>query len=211
MPIRLTTATLGILLALSPAIQAQDNIWAFSPIDSSANFTVKHLMISSVHGKAGGMKGTVYLDPKDPSKDKVEGTIDVSTIDTGNAKRDEQLKTDYFDIKKFPTIDFKSTKVESAGPGKLKMTGNLTIKGTTRQVVLDVEGPSPVVKDAQGRSKIGVTGTTKINRKDYGIVGTALDEAVAGGGIIVSDEVSLELDIELMPPSQVSIVGPAAH
>lgn len=202
---------LAPLFLLAPALFAQDNKWIISPLDSFANFSVKHLMISTVHGTAGGMKGNVIYDPKDPSKDKVEATIDVNTLATGTQKRDEQVKTDYFEVSKYPVITFKSTKVEAAGGGKLKMTGDLTIKNTTRQVVLMVEPPSPVVKDAQGRSKIGVEATTKISRKEFGIVGTALDGAVEAGGIIVSDEVSLELDIELMPPGQAGIVGPAAH
>jgi polyisoprenoid-binding protein YceI len=203
------SAALGAVLILVPALQAQENSWILSPLDSFANFSVRHLMISTAHGTAGGMKGTVVYDPKDPSKDKVEATIDVNTLNTGIAKRDDQLKTDYFDIQKFPAITFKSTKVVAAGKGKLRVTGNLTIKGTARQVVLDVDRPSPMVKDAQGRSKIGLTATTKISRKEYGIVGTALDGAVEAGGIVVSDEVSLELDIELMPPSQAGIAGPA--
>jgi len=206
---RFRGAVLGAVLILAPVLHAQDNIWAISPLDSFANFSVKHLMISTVHGTAGGMKGTVIYDPKDPSKDSVDATIDVNTLSTGVAKRDDQVKTDYFDVQKFPTIVFKSTKVVKAGNGQLKMTGNLTIKGTTKQVVLTVERPSQVVKDAQGRSKIGIQATTKVSRKDFGIVGTALDGAVETGGIIVSDEVSIELDIELMPPAQAAITGPA--
>jgi len=201
-------AVFGVL-CFSQALPAQDNSWTISPLDSFANFTVKHLMISTVHGTAGGMKGTVSYDPKDPSKDIVDATIDVNTLNTGVAKRDEQLKTDYFDMKKFPVIEFKSTKVVRVGAGKLRMTGNLTIKGTTRPVVLAVDGPSPMVKDAQGRSKIGLTATTKISRKDFGIVGTALDGAVEAGGIIVSDEVALELDIELMPAAAATPVAAA--
>ena len=198
------------LLLLAPILFAQDNSWTISPLDSFANFTVRHLMVSTVHGGMGGFKGTVVYDPKDPSKDVVDATIDVNTLNTGVAKRDDQVKTDYFDVQKFPVIAFKATKVVQVSPGKLSMTGNLTIKGTTRQVVLAVEGPSQPVKDAQGRSKIGLEATTKISRKDYGIVGTALDGALEAGGLIVSDEVSIELDIELMPTSQAGIVGPAA-
>jgi len=210
---RFAGAAVGAVLMLAPGVfaqsnTAQDNVWAISPLDSFANFSVKHLMISTVHGKAGGMKGTVIYDPKDPSKDMVEATIDVSTLDTGVAKRDDQVRTDYFDVQKFPAIEFKSTRVVKTGNGQLSVTGNLTIKGTTKQVVLAIDGPSQPVKDAQGRSKIGLEATTKISRKDFGIVGTALDGAVETGGIIVSDEVSIELDIELMPPSQAGIIGP---
>jgi polyisoprenoid-binding protein YceI len=157
------------------------------------------------------MKGTVIYDPKDPTRDSVEATLDVNTFNSGVDKRDDQVKNDFFDVKKFPAITFKSTKVTAASDGGLTMTGNLTIKGTTRQVVLDVDAPSRPVKDAQGRTKIGISATTKISRKDFGVVGDALDGAVEAGGIIVSDQVAIELDLELMPPAQAGIVGPAAH
>ncbi len=206
----LRCAALGAFLMLVPAVYAQDNNWVIAPLDSFANFTVKHMVFTTARGSMGGMKGTVVYDPKDPSKDSVEATLEVSTLNTNNAKRDDQVRTDYFDVKQFPQIVFKSTKVVSAGAGKLSVTGNLTIKGVTRQVVLAVDGPFPPVKDAQGRTKVGLQATTKISRKDYGIVGTALDGAVEAGGLIVSDEVQLELDIEMLPPSQAGIVGPAA-
>jgi polyisoprenoid-binding protein YceI len=192
----------GVLLLLAPGLFAQTGQWIISPVDSFAHFTVKHLMISTVRGTMGGMKGTVTYDPKDPSKDSVEATLDVNTLSTGTKNRDDQVKEDFFEVKKFPTITFQSTKVTAASDGGLSVTGNLTIKGVTRQVVLAVDAPSPVVKDAQGRSKMGISATTKISRKDYGIVGTALDGAVEAGGIVVSDQVSLELDIELMLPAQ---------
>jgi polyisoprenoid-binding protein YceI len=198
MAIRFASAALSAILVL-PAWCADENSWVVSPLDSFANFTVKHLMVSTVHGSMGGLKGTVLYDPNDPSKDSVDATLEVSTLNTGVAARDDQVKRDYFDIKEFAVVRFKSTRVFKAGPGRLRMTGNLTIKNVTKQVVLEVEGPSQMVKDAQGRQKIGLTATTKISRKDFGIVGTALDGAVETGGIIVSDDVSIELDIELMP------------
>ncbi len=200
-------AAAGAVILLSPALYGQENAWTISTLDSFANFTVKHLMVSTVHGSMGGMKGSVVYDPKDPSKDSVDATIEVNTLNTGVAKRDEQVKTDYFDAAKFGTISFKSTRVVKSGD-HLRMTGNLTIKGTTKSVTLDVEGPSQVVKDAQGRSKVGLSATTKISRKDFGIVGTALDGAVEAGGIIVSDEVSIELDIEMTPGTVAPPTGP---
>ena len=206
---RFITALVGAALTLTPAIYAQGNLWTIAPLDSSANFTVKHLVFTTERGSMSGMKGTVVYDPKDPAKDVVDVTLSVSTLNTNNAKRDEQVKTDFFEVAKFPVVAFKSTKVVSAGDRKLTLMGNLTIKGITRPVVLAVDGPFPPVKDAQGRTKIGVQATTKISRKDFGIVGTALDSAVDAGGIVVSDEVDLELDIELVSPSQAGIVGPA--
>ena len=201
---RFCNIALGGVLILVPALRAQDDSWTIAPLDSFANFTVRHLMISTVHGTAGGLKGTVIYDPKNPAKDSVEATIDVNTLNTGVAKRDDQVKTDYFDAKKYPVMTFKSTKVVRDKGGKLVMTGNLTIKDTTKPVALAVEGPSQVVKDAQGRSKIGLTAKTKISRKAFGIVGTALDGVVEAGGIIVSDEVAIELDIELTPTAAVA-------
>lgn len=197
--------------AKAPAAAVNPNQWSIAPLDSFANFSVKHLVVSTERGSMGGMKGTVIYDPKDPSKDSVEVTLDVATINTNNQKRDDQLKTDFFDQPHFPQIIFKSTKVWKDNSGKLQMIGNLTIKGHTKPVTLAIEGPSPAVKDAQGRTKIAASATTKINRTDFDIVGDALDKAVETGGIIVSDEVNLELDLELVPPSQAGIVGPAAH
>jgi polyisoprenoid-binding protein YceI len=106
-----------------------------SPLDSFANFRVKHLMVSTVHGSMGGMKGTVLYDPNDPSKDMVDVTLEVSTLNTGVAARDDQVKRDYFDIKEFPVVRFKSARVFKAGPGRLRMTGNLMIKNVTKQIV----------------------------------------------------------------------------
>jgi polyisoprenoid-binding protein YceI len=196
---RFASAALITILVLIPALRAEENTWVVSPMDSFANFTVKHLMVSTVHGSMGGLKGTVLYDPDDPSRDMVDVTLEVSTLNTGVTARDDQVKRDYFDIKEFPVVRYKSMRVFKAGPGRLRMTGNLTIRNVTKPVVLEVEGPSQMVKDAQGRQKIGLTATTKISRKDFGIVGTALDAAVETGGIIVSDDVSIELDIELMP------------
>jgi polyisoprenoid-binding protein YceI len=215
MKIRFTAALFlmaPVLFAQVPkAPAANSNEWNIAPLDSSANFSVKHLVVSTEHGSMSGMKGKVIYDPKDPSKDSVEATLDVATINTNNQKRDDQLKSDFFDQPHFPQIIFKSTKVWKDGSGNLQMSGNLTIKGHTKPVVLAVEGPSPAVKDAQGRTKIAVSATTKISRKDFDIVGTPLDGAIETGGIVVSDEVSLELDLELVPPSQAGIIGPAAH
>src|SRR6185437_15164554 len=136
----------GALLLLLPGLFAQDNKWVISPNDSLAHFTVKHLMISKVQGTIGGMKGTATYDPRDPSKDSVDATLDAKTFNSGVDSRNDQVKTDYFEVAKYPTITFKSTKVTAASDGGLTITGNLTIKGTTRQVVLDCEPPSPPVK-----------------------------------------------------------------
>jgi polyisoprenoid-binding protein YceI len=125
----------------------------------------------------------------------VEATIDVTTINTGQAKRDSDLKSeDFFDAKRYPEMKFKSKSVEVAGPGKLKVSGDLTINATTRPVVLDVDGPTPPIRDPQGREKVGVNATTKVSRKEFGILYNPIME---GGGVTVSDEVSIVLEIEL--------------
>jgi polyisoprenoid-binding protein YceI len=181
-----------VCLAQAPAADA----WRIDPNHSAAFFSVRHLMISTVRGQMNGITGSVQYDPKHPTAGSVEASIDCRTVNTGVAKRDEQMKgPDFFDTKKYPMMKFKSKKVESAGPDKLRVTGDLTINATTRQVVLDVDGPSAPVKDAQGRQKIGLSAATKINRKDFGIV---WNEVLDNGGVAVADEVSITMDIELI-------------
>jgi polyisoprenoid-binding protein YceI len=175
---------------------AQPVSWRIDPLHSSAQFSVKHMMISTVRGQFGGVKGTVVYDPKNPTAAKVEATIDCSTVNTGEPKRDADLKTaEFFDVKKYPVMTFKSKQVEVAGAGKLRVTGDLTINAVTRPVVLDLEGPTAQVHDAQGRDKIGVSGETKISRKEFGIL---YNPVLEGGGVVVSDEVKIVLEIELI-------------
>jgi polyisoprenoid-binding protein YceI len=153
-------------------------------------------MISTVRGQFNGINGAVRYDPKRPSEASVQATIDCRTLNTGVAKRDEQMRgPDFFDVKKYPNMVFSSKSVQSAGPEKLKITGDLTINSITRSVVLDVDGPSAPVKDAQGRMKIGLSATTRINRKDFGIV---WNEILESGGVAVADQVLITMDIELI-------------
>ncbi len=188
--------TLGLALMASPGLYAQAVNWRIDPLHSSAQFSVKHLMISTVRGQFGGVKGTVVYDPKNPAAASVEATIDCTTINTGEPKRDADLKTaEFFDVKKYPVMKFKSKRVEAAGAGKLKLTGDLTINAVTREVALDIEGPSAQIRDAQGRDKVGVSGVTKISRKEFGILYNPILET---GGVTVSDEVSIILEIELI-------------
>jgi polyisoprenoid-binding protein YceI len=187
-------AALAFLAVCS--LSAQSASWRIDPLHSAAHFSVRHLMISTVRGEFSGVNGMVQWDPKNPTQAKVEATIDCSTLTTGVAKRDEQMKgPDFFDIQKYPKMSFVSKKVQTAGPGKLTVLGDLTINATTRPVTLDVEGPSDPVKDAQGREKIGLTASTKFNRKDFGIV---WNEVLETGGFAVADEVSIVLDIEMI-------------
>jgi len=186
----------GLALVVCGALHAQAVHWRIDPLHSSAQFSVKHLMISTVRGQFGGVKGNIVYDPKNPSAATVEATIDCSTVYTGEPKRDADLKTaEFFEVKKYPVMKFKSKRVDAAGAGKLKLTGDLTINAVTREVVLDLDAPSPEIKDAQGRLKIGVSGVTKISRKEFGILYNPILET---GGVTVSDEVTIILEIELI-------------
>ncbi len=179
-----------------PLARAQAVMWRIDTLHSSAQFSVKHMMISTVRGQFGGVKGTVLYDPKNPTASTVEATIDCTTLNTGEPKRDNDLKGEqFFDVKRYPVMTFKSKSVEVTSPGKLKVIGDLTINATTRQVILDFDGPTGPVRDTQGREKIGASGVTKISRKDFGILYNPVMET---GGVTVSDEVSIALEMELI-------------
>lgn len=182
--------------ALASCLLAQPTKWHIDPLHSEAHFSVRHMMISTVRGQFGGVRGNVILDRSNPSADTVSATIDCSTINTGEPKRDSDLKgEEFFDVKKYPTMKFQSKKVEVAGEGKLKITGDLTINAITRQVVMDADGPTQEIKDTNNRIKVGVQATTKVSRKEFGILYNPIMET---GGVAVSDEVQIELDIELI-------------
>jgi polyisoprenoid-binding protein YceI len=179
-------AVLAAALAV-PALAA--DTFKIDGAHTQAGFAVKHLMISTVRGEFGKTEGVVVFDEANPAKSSVEATIDAASIDTRDAKRDEHLRNaDFFEVAKFPKITFKSTKVEKAGEG-LKVTGDLTIKGVTKSVVLDVTGPTAEVKDPWGNAKRGVSASTKINRKDFGVS--------YGPNAVVGDEVTITIDAEL--------------
>jgi polyisoprenoid-binding protein YceI len=189
---------LSLLFALLvPALaSAAVSTWAIDADHSSVQFKVKHLMVSNVKGNFNKFSGAVTIDDADITKSKVDVTIDAASIDTANAKRDEHLRSpDFFDVAKYPTLKFVSTKVAKAGEGRLKVTGNLTIHGVTKEVVLDVEGPSPAVKDPWGNTKSGASATTKINRKDFGLT---WNKALETGGMVVGEEVLITLEVELL-------------
>ena len=195
---RLTIIAVLLELAaiFSPALHAQAVSWRIDTLHSSAQFSVRHMMISTVRGQFGGVKGTMTYDPKNPAASSVEATIDCATVNTGEPKRDSDLKTaEFFDVKRYPVMTFRSRKVVVTSPGKLRVTGDLTINAITRQVVLEVEGPTAPIRDTQGREKIGVSGTTKVSRKEYGILYNPIMET---GGVAVSDEVTIVLEIELI-------------
>lgn len=164
---RLASAS-GLAILLS--VPAATSTWQIDPAHSAAQFAVRHMAISTVRGAFSKVKGTVNLDDSDISKSNVDVTIDVSTVDTREPKRDDDLRSDrFFDVKDFPTMTFKSTKVEQLAPGKLRVTGDLTIRGITKPVVLDVDGPTAAIKDPRGNQRAAATATTKINRQDFGV------------------------------------------
>ena len=187
---------LTLTLAAAPAIAAaQAATWTIDAGHSAATFSVRHMIVANVKGEFAGPVGTVTFDPKDLTTLRVETTIDARTINTRNPDRDKDLRSDlFFDVAKYPKITFKSRSVTVEGPGKLKVLGDLTIKGITKPATLDVEGPTPEIKDIWGSRRIGATGTTTINRRDFNIV---YNRMLEGGGAVVGDQVSISLDIEL--------------
>jgi polyisoprenoid-binding protein YceI len=157
---------------------------------------VRHLAISTVRGAFTKVNGTVQFDDKDISKSSVEVTIDAASVDTRVADRDKELRSDhFFDVEKYPTLTFKSTKVEQETPGKLKVTGDLTIHGVTKQVVLEVEGPTAPVKDPWGNQRAAGNASTKVNRQDFGVKWNA---KMDNGGWVVGDDVDITIDVEMV-------------
>jgi polyisoprenoid-binding protein YceI len=170
--------------------------YEIDPAHSSAQFSVRHMMITNVRGGFSSVKGTVVYDSDDVSASTVEATIDVSTIATLDAQRDGHLKSaDFLDVEKYPTITFKSKKVASAGPEEATVTGDLTIHGVTQEVTLKVEGPTGEGKDPWGNIRIGASAVTKIKRSDFGLTWNA---ALETGGIMVGDDLKIELDIQMI-------------
>ena len=182
--------------ALSLPAGAATSTWQIDPNHSAAQFAVRHLAISTVRGAFTKVSGTVQFDDKDISKSSVEVTIDAASVDTRVPDRDKDLRSDrFFEVEKYPTLTFKSTKVEQVEAGKLKVTGDLTIHGVTKQVVLDVEGPTAPVKDPWGNQRAAANATTKINRQDFGVKWNA---KMDNGGWVVGDDVAITVDVELV-------------
>jgi len=189
-------ATAGLAAVLTLPAGAAASEWKIDPAHSSAQFSVRHMAISTVRGAFSKVNGTIVLDEKDITKSTVDVTIDVTTVDTREPNRDNDLRSDrFFDVAHFPTMTFKSKKVEQVSPGKLKVTGDLTIRGTTKEVVLDVDGPTPPVKDPWGNQRVAVSATSKVNRQDFGVKWNA---TLDSGGVVVSDDVNITIDAEMI-------------
>jgi polyisoprenoid-binding protein YceI len=190
----ISATALAAVLSLPAA--AATSTWQIDPNHSAAQFAVRHLGISTVRGAFTKVSGTIQFDDKDIAKSSVDVTIDAASVDTRVEGRDKDLRSDhFFEVEKYPTLTFKSTKVEQVEVGKLKVTGDLTIHGVTKQVVLDVEGPTAAVKDPWGNQRAAATATTKINRQDFGVKWNA---KMDNGGWVVGDDVAITIDVEIV-------------
>lgn len=170
--------------------------YAIDDMHSAAHFKVKHLMVSNVRGSFPAIKGSVVYDAAHPEKSTVEATIDVSSVDTGNAKRDGHLKSaDFFDVEKFPTMTFQSTRIVKAGKDGLSVLGNLTLHGVTKPVTLKVALPAKAAKDPWGNMRTGTEATTHIDRRDYGLT---WNKNIETGGVLVGEDIAITLEIELI-------------
>ena len=184
--------TLISALALVAAAAAQTSTWQIDPMHSSAQFSVRHLGVSTVRGAFTKVSGSAKFDAADPSKTSLDASIEASSVDTRVEMRDNDLRSpNFLEVQKYPAITFHAKQTKSAGSGKLLITGDLTIHGVTKEVTLDVDGPSAPIKDPWGNQRIGASATTKINRKDFGVNG-------APGA--VGDEITITIDAELIQP-----------
>ena len=179
-------------LAMAATAVAQAGTWQIDPNHTAAQFSVRHLGVSTVRGAFTKVTGSVKYDPADPTKDSLEVTIEAKSVDTRVEMRDNDLRSDHFlDVQKYPTITFHSKQTKTVGAGKLQMVGDLTIHGVTKEVVLDVDGPTAPIKDPWGNQRIGASATTKIVRQDFGV------SFLPG---VVGDEITITIDTELIQP-----------
>jgi polyisoprenoid-binding protein YceI len=186
---------LGIFLLFAPVLVYGAH-WQVDPDHSSFQFKVRHMTVSSVRGDFGKLiQGIVYFDPQDVTSTKAQVVLDAASVSTNHAKRDEHLRgPDFFDVSKYPTITFVSKQVTKVGPDTLRATGDLTLHGVTREVVLDIQGPAPEVKDPSGNFRRGLTATGRINRKDFGMT---WNRALDTGGMVIGEEVEISVEIEM--------------
>jgi polyisoprenoid-binding protein YceI len=204
---RIWVLSAAVALTLTPAL-ARASTWDIDPAHTSVGFGVKHMMVSTVKGEFAKVKGTLELDEKDITKSTVEVTIDLDSVNTREPKRDGHLKSpDFFDVAKYPTATFKSTKVQKAGKDKLKVTGDLSMHGVTKPIVLEVEGPTAASKTPFGTTVRGVHATAKLDRKDFGI---GWNKVLDNGGVLVGNEVTLDLGAELSERAPAAAAAPAA-
>jgi polyisoprenoid-binding protein YceI len=183
-------------MSATPVSSAATSSWNIDPTHSVAEFKIRHLMISNVKGSFPKVSGVLTLDEANPENSSIEASIDVASIETRDAGRDTHLKSaDFFDVEKFPTMTFKSTQVNSTGAREGTVEGDLTIRDVTQKVTFKVEGPTAATKDPWGNTRVGISATTKISRKEFGLTWSAPMEA---GGVLVGDEVTITLDVEFV-------------
>lgn len=176
--------------------QTATTTWNIDPAHSIAEFKVKHMMIANVKGQFPKVSGALFLDESNLANSRVEASIEAASVHTRDEQRDAHLKSaDFFDVEKFPTLEFKSTAISIVRDGELAVDGDLTIHGVTRNVRFAVEGPTPPAKDPWGNTRVAISASTKINRKDFGLTWNA---ALETGGILVGDEVAITLDAEFV-------------
>jgi polyisoprenoid-binding protein YceI len=189
------TAMIAAAILFAPTLSSASS-WQIDPDHSSIQFKVRHMMISNVKGQFHKFSGTVEIDDQDITRSKAMVSIDVASIDTGVAKRDEDLRSaNFFDTARYPNITFTAKKIITSGTDGFKLTGDLTIHGVTREVTLDVEGPTPAITDFYKKTRRGATAATKINRKDFGMTYNKLLET---GAIVVGDEVAISIEVEMI-------------
>jgi polyisoprenoid-binding protein YceI len=190
----------GLAAALTLPASAGTTTYQIDPRHSSAGFGVTHLMLSTVRGEFHGVTGTVVVDDADISKSSVNVTIDATSVDTREPDRDKHLKSEaFFDVAKYPTITFQSTKIGRNADGTLKVTGDLTIRGVTKTAVLTATLPRAPIKDPWGLQRTAASANTKINRQDFGV---AWNQKLDSGGVVVGDDVNITLDVEMIIPPQ---------
>jgi len=190
----ISKTAIAIALFVALPVLAHADTWQIDPAHTNVEFSVRHMMISNVKGQFQKTTGTITTSSTDPASAKVDATIDATSINTRVDKRDAHLKSPAFlDVDKFPTITFQSTKVEADGPGKWKVTGDLTLHGVTKPVVLEVEGTGKPISDPMGNTRAGASATTTIKRSDFGLT---WNQPLEAGGVMVGDEVAISIDVE---------------
>jgi polyisoprenoid-binding protein YceI len=183
-------------MSAAAASSATTTTWNIDPVHSNAEFRVRHLMISHVRGQFSGVTGKLTYDSTDVAKSRVEASIDAATIDTRDPQRDTHLKSpDFFDVEKFPSLTFSSSRVTRKADGNVLVAGPLSIHGVSREVEFTVEGPTPPVKDPWGNTRVGVTASTTIDRREFGLTFNAPMET---GGVMVGEEVHITLELEFV-------------
>jgi len=190
----ISRTSIVLVIVIAAPLAASADTWQIDPVHTTVGFTVRHMTISTVRGQFNKVAGTITANGNDPATAVIEATIDTASIDTHSPDRDSDLKSaNFLDVAKYPTMTFKSKKIEAAGPGKYNVVGDLTLHGVTKEVTLAVEATGAPIKDPWGNMRAGATATTTINRKDFGLTWNKMIEA---GGAVVGDAVAVEIDVE---------------